>query len=1132
MKLFLLGASVALADKPTWLKKEWEVQDAHFADQEIILSDPAIRSNKQWHDCGAKPKTAWRGESVRCSGAYCASVCPKGWRSMGRWRVKCQANNTWSHTEFSPCVTCPDISKEMSQINAQTQNIFRKNLPIAQFFCGKSTDQLMIGNDLFKGQNPKKNLKCLCKNGQNGDPAWKKSCEWEFMGEQWRPAGPMVSSITCKPKEYRQFCITVKSSPDEDLCYHPMVKNGAKEWQGGDISINHNGETIATMKSGTRTFKHCLSMDDVDVKKDVFQLTNSDKDGVCITSLEVNGEIVKVGKSEQPNFWLDGDNPNCSSNHVATPQVTIKNGEVTTDCSGDYCVEMTSSASEELCYHPLANGPKNHKGSKITITRNGKKVATAPAGFKDFGFCLDGVDAENDEFQFLSTGNDGVCVTSLTMGDDQVFAGSNNDSPSFWIDGDNPNCFPNHIATDQMTVVNGEVTSSECDPAYCIMMTSSADEDLCQHPKAGPSAWKGDPVEIFQNGKKVGQMASGTKMFRFCLPYDQVNIENDVFKIARSGDDGVCVTSLSVDGNDITLGPLLVGPMFDTRQPNFWIDGNDNDCTRGFVSTQELIIQNNRLTSSECDRKFCIQIMSSPNEHLCQHPGGDHTNWSGNTLQIKQNGNLIGEMKKGTQDYELCLKYSQVDIEKDIFEIAKTGNDGVCITSLSVDRKIILVGPNENKSNFWIDGNDNGCRDDFVSTQHVTIQNKALISSECDPKFCIEMTSSEDQELCQHPGAKAGPQHYAGGPITIRQNGNTIGSMKKGTENFKVCLDYDKVNLDTDVFELLNSKTDGACITSLTVDGNPVLVGNNQPNFWLDGDHPHCSRNHIITPKLTIVGGKVTNVESCTDFCINVTSGLDQGLCDHPRWPAAWENWSGGDIALNHNGNEVGTLERGFTDFEYCMPRWSVDIENDEFQLSTEHTKGVCVTSFTVDGQPIGVGPARDIPSFWLDNNQDCFDSFVSTTELTVKNGQVASSYCDNDLYCIKVTSGLDLVKCHHPVYPDAAANGWDGEPVLLKHKGRKVATLFEGFTDYEFCMLRSEVDIENDKFSIETENKNGICVTSMFIDGNQVRVGKNKELTSFWVDDNVECQDGFMAANKVAFINGEVIWDECIAQE
>ena len=283
--------------------------------------------------------------------------------------------------------------------------IYRKNLPVAQFFCGKSTDQLMVGNDLFKGQNPKKNLKCLCRNGQNGDPSWKKSCEWEFMGEQWRPAGPMVSSITCKPKEYRQFCIVVKSSPDEDLCYHPSVKNGAgwRHWSGDPIKITQNGQTIATMPSGTRTFKHCLSMDDVDVENDVFKLEKTGSDGICITSLEVNNKIVTVGMSDQPNFWIDGNDHNCGSNHVSTPYISIKNGEVTTECSGDFCVHMTSSASEELCYHPLANGPKNHKGGAIDITMNGQKVATAPAYFEDWGFCMDGVDAENDEFQFSST---------------------------------------------------------------------------------------------------------------------------------------------------------------------------------------------------------------------------------------------------------------------------------------------------------------------------------------------------------------------------------------------------------------------------------------------------------------------------------------------------------------------------------------------------------------------------------------------------------------------------------------------------------------------------------------------------------------------------------------------------------
>ena len=45
MKLFVLGAGLALADKPTWLRKEWEVQDAHFANEEIVLSDPTIRKD-------------------------------------------------------------------------------------------------------------------------------------------------------------------------------------------------------------------------------------------------------------------------------------------------------------------------------------------------------------------------------------------------------------------------------------------------------------------------------------------------------------------------------------------------------------------------------------------------------------------------------------------------------------------------------------------------------------------------------------------------------------------------------------------------------------------------------------------------------------------------------------------------------------------------------------------------------------------------------------------------------------------------------------------------------------------------------------------------------------------------------
>ena len=48
-----------------------------------------------------------------------------------------------------------------------------KNLPVAQFFCGKSSDQLVMEDRLFQKGGQNKNVKCLCKNGQNGDPEWK-----------------------------------------------------------------------------------------------------------------------------------------------------------------------------------------------------------------------------------------------------------------------------------------------------------------------------------------------------------------------------------------------------------------------------------------------------------------------------------------------------------------------------------------------------------------------------------------------------------------------------------------------------------------------------------------------------------------------------------------------------------------------------------------------------------------------------------------------------------------------------------------------------------------------------------------------------------------------------------------------
>ena len=47
MKLAVLVAASARAKNSSWLKKEWEVQDAYFANEEIILSDPTIREGSK-----------------------------------------------------------------------------------------------------------------------------------------------------------------------------------------------------------------------------------------------------------------------------------------------------------------------------------------------------------------------------------------------------------------------------------------------------------------------------------------------------------------------------------------------------------------------------------------------------------------------------------------------------------------------------------------------------------------------------------------------------------------------------------------------------------------------------------------------------------------------------------------------------------------------------------------------------------------------------------------------------------------------------------------------------------------------------------------------------------------------------
>ena len=46
-------------------------------------------------------------------------------------------------------------------------------------------------------------------------------------------------------------------------------------------------------------------------------------------------------------------------------------------------------------------------------------------------------------------------------------------------------------------------------------------------------------------------------------------------------------------------------------------------------------------------------------------------------------------------------------------------------------------------------------------------------------KYCIHVTSSRDENLCQHYIANAGPWNYPGGIINLKHNGEIVTSIPR-----------------------------------------------------------------------------------------------------------------------------------------------------------------------------------------------------------------------------------------------------------------------------------------------------------------------------------------------------------------
>ena len=158
-------------------------------------------------------------------------------------------------------------------------------------FVGPSTldlTRLLImyfQEEWYKKGGYKRNVKCECKNGQNGDPEWKKSCSWSFNGAPWSPSD--VDTVQCKPASFQPPTSWPIGSNDiifDGVTVYPhyevkidvkLEKNNYKTWSnliafhqnGVDAPSPHNipvGARIPAVfvKAGTTKLFICSSIND------------------------------------------------------------------------------------------------------------------------------------------------------------------------------------------------------------------------------------------------------------------------------------------------------------------------------------------------------------------------------------------------------------------------------------------------------------------------------------------------------------------------------------------------------------------------------------------------------------------------------------------------------------------------------------------------------------------------------------------------------------------------------------------------------------------------------------------------------------------------------------------------------
>lgn len=126
------------------------------------------------------------------------------------------------------------------------------------------------------------------------------------------------------------------------------------------------------------------------------------------------------------------------------------------------------------------------------------------------------------------------------------------------------------------------------------------------------------------------------------------------------------------------------------------------------------------------------------------------------------------------------------------------------------------------------------------------------------------------------------------------------------------------------------------------------------------------------------------------------------------------------------------------------------------------------------------------------------------------------------------MTSSNDEVLCQH-AFTSVGPNKWNGDIIEVKFNDEKIAEIPERFTEFQHCLQFENLNIETDRFQLQSRDGNGVCITSLYLNHTKIVVGKNNDLSSFWIDKNDKyCSNNSMSTSEITIQNERVVSSSC----